>query len=432
MKFLKLSLITLLCVLLIGCSSKTKSVNSDDNAENSPTITVTPEDTEATKDDQTKTTPEATEAPKSTAQTSTTAKSASTSLSNDIYSFQLQFGEDLYQFPMSYEEFTKFGWKLTDDDTETLSPEQYTIATFENKDGYTVYTEIFNLGKDTLPFNKCQIGGITVEEMINYEKEITCFLPGGIQFGVSSKEDIIAAYGDPTDIYDGEIYTQLTYSYDSYQTIEISLDGETKVINKIDIQNLVEEQETSNQEAVNTEVPEIVKKYQAPTSLGKDITKFIVEYDGALYKIPAPVSEFEKNGWKIKKESSDSLIASKDIGWISIMKNNQTLKAMVCNYADTETSINNCFLLSVKGDDSSTNVPITIQNGITRGMSQADLEKALKGTEYEKEDSSSLVFYVIEGADSSTNEVTIIVNKDSKTVQTIELNNQPDTENLFK
>lgn len=225
------------------------------------------------------------------------------------------------------------------------------------------------------------------------------------------------------------MYTALTYEYETYQDVEIQVDKETKVVSKIDMRNMIETAGEADQAqaeaAVSDEVTEEVKSYQAPTELGDDLTKFIVEYDGALYQMPAPVSEFEKNGWTVKEDQSDMTVKGKDFGWVSLMKNNQELRAIAQNYGDNATTIRNCFVTTVKGDDNSTDMPITVQKGITRGMAKADLEKALEGVTYEFEESDMFEYYTIEGPESSLDYVQILVRKDTGVVQAIEVSYTP-------
>lgn len=350
-------------------------------------------------------------------------------LSDDIYSFQAEIDGEVYQFPMSYGEFTAKGWTYDGDAAQTMEPEQYTAAETFKKDSSKLYATIFNLGMNTVPFSECQIGGFSVDSYMMKDSAFSVKLPKGIEFGVSTLEDVKAAYGEPSREYDGEMYTALTYEYETYQDVEIQVDKETKVVSKIDMRNMIEtaseEEKAQAETAVSDEVTEEVKSYQAPTELGDDLTKFIVEYDGALYQMPAPVSEFEKNGWTVKEDQSDMTVKGKDAGWVSLMKNNQELRVMARNYGDNATTIRNCFVTTVKGDDNSTDMPITVQKGITRGMTKADLEKALEGVTYEFEESDMFEYYTVEGPESSLDSVQILVRKDTSVVQAIEVSYMP-------
>lgn len=357
------------------------------------------------------------------------AQTEAQALSDDIYSFQAEIDGEVYQFPMSYAEFTAKGWTYDGDATHTMDPEQYTTAETFKKDASRLYATIFNLGMNTVPFSECQIGGFSVDSFMMKDGAFSVKLPKGIEFGVSTLEDVKAAYGEPSRVYDGELYTALSYEYDMYQNVEIQVDKETKVVSKIEIRNIIEtaseEEQAQAAAQVSDEVTEEVKSYQAPTELGDDFTKFIAEYDGVLYQLPAPVSEFEKNGWTVKEEQSDMTVKGKDFGWVALMKNNQELRVIAQNYGDNATTIRNCFVTTIKGDDNTTNLPITVQKGITRGMAKADLEKALEGVDYEFEESDMFEYYKITGPDSSLDYVQILVRRDTNVVQGIEVTYTP-------
>lgn len=70
-------------------------------------------------------------------------------------------------------------------------------------------------------------------------------------------------------------------------------------------------------------------------------------------------------------------------------------------------------------------MPITVQKGITRGMAKAELEKALEGVTYKFEESDMFEYYTIEGPESSLDRVEILVRKDTRVVQAIEVSNAP-------
>lgn len=350
-------------------------------------------------------------------------------LSDDIYSFQAEIDGELYQFPMSYEEFTAKGWTYGGDAAQTMEPETYTSSEVFKKDSVSVYGTMFNMGMNTVPFSECQVGGFSIDPYSIGDGTISVKLPKGIEFGVSTLDEVKAAYGEPSREYDGDMYTALTYEYESYRDVEIQVSKETNTVSKIDMRNIVqtesEEEQAQAEAQVSDEVTEEVKSYQAPTELGDDFTKFVAEYDGALYQLPAPVSEFEKNGWTVKEDQSDMTVKGKDFGWVALMKNNQELRVIAQNYGDNAAAIRNCFVTTVKGDDNTTDIPITVQKGITRGMAKAELEKALEGVTYKFEESDGFEYYTIEGPKSSLDYVQILVRKDTNVVQGIEVSYTP-------
>lgn len=352
-------------------------------------------------------------------------------LPEDIYSFCLKLDGEIYQFPLSYQEFTSRGWTYTDDETQELTPNSYSSSETFTKGDLQIYASVINLGINTLPVSECTIGGISMDEwQYNKAPDTTLELPGGIEYGVSTLEDVQDAYGTASSTYEGTLYTKLTYQYDYYQEISVYVSTETGVVNEIDLRNYVTNEEENQAAAaeVSDEPTEEVLAYTAPESIGDDLRSFTVEYAGDLYQLPAPVSVFEENGWTIQEENSESVVSGKSFGWVSMSKDNQTLRVIARNYNANAATIRNCFVTDVKGNVNSTNLPITIQKGITLGMSGEDVLTALTGEDYETDDSSDLfLYYTITGTQSSLDKVQILVNKEENQVTGIEVSYEPKT-----
>lgn len=245
-------------------------------------------------------------------------------------------------------------------------------------------------------------------------------LPKGIQYGVSTKDDIIAAYGTPSSDYDGDNYYKMEYKYDSYQTIELYVYKDTGVLEQIKIKNITELEGADN--SVDASVPEIVKNYSAPAELGADLYQFNFELEDKLYKLPCPVSELLANGFTYNADDTNTEIGAGSFGWIELKYNNQTYRAIARNHADYATIIENCFLTSMKSSIHDPDFALTIPCNISRGMSEADLLKALEGFNYETDESSSFKYYkVLDPNGRRTNYFEIVV-KDGE-VAIIELQN---------
>jgi hypothetical protein len=85
-------------------------------------------------------------------------------LSDDIYSFQIQIDEDVYQFPMTYDEFTAFGWVSKDDATGMLDANYREVSHVFEKGDLQCYGEIVNFDVNARPLNECYVGGISVDD----------------------------------------------------------------------------------------------------------------------------------------------------------------------------------------------------------------------------------------------------------------------------
>lgn len=360
-----------------------------------------------------------------------TSEEASSELSDDLYSFQMKINSDVYSFPMSYDDFLALGWTYEDDETMEIQPNSYSPSERFKMGDLEVYATVVNLGINTETVPGCTIAGISVDSFqMDGITDVTIELPGGIQYGVSTLDDITAAYGTPSDTYEGDLYTKVTYEKDYYQDIDLYVDSETGLLNEIEMRNMVADDDANEAAAADVSdepTPEVLA-YEAPTELGDDLTSFIVEYAGDLYQLPAPVSEFVKNGWTIDKDDSASVVAGKGYDWVYMSKDNQNYHTIVRNYNANATVIENCFVTDVEGNVNDTNLPITVQKGLTLGMTEDEVVTALDGVTYELEDSSSTFhYYNIEGPDSSLDHVQIIVNTEEDTVIGIEVSYTPKT-----
>ena len=349
-------------------------------------------------------------------------------LSDDIYSFQIQINEEVYQFPMTYDDFVAKGWEYDPgqyEESPELKPNQYSTTETFKKDGLQIYGIVANFGMNTETIEKCQVCGVKLDKFY-FDKEGTSsvILPGGIERNVATVEDITAAYGDPSDIYEGELYTSLTYELDFYQEVELYVFKEENALLDIEIENMIPLEgatETDTDTAgVSDEVPDVVKKYVAPTSLGSELEEFVVEYDGDLYKLPCPVSEFEKNGWKIVESDSESVVKGQGSGWVTLMKNNQQFRTIVNNYADNATTISNCFVSELEASEFETNMPMKLCNGLEYGMKKEEAIKILKKEKnLEERKGSSYTEYTIPLLDSITDNVVVTIYDDKDIVSTL-------------
>lgn len=298
-------------------------------------------------------------------------------LGDDIYSFSMEFDGQTMKFPMTYQEFTDMGWELSsseDPDTK-VSTNSYGMLTF-NKGASSVYADVINLGINEVGLEDCLIGGISVDG--SYDVDLTAVsvkLPGDIELGKATLDDIKAAYGEPSDTYEGDLYTKLTYEKDSYQEVELSVFKDDNTLKEVDMRNF-EEPEDYDKGTVSDEVPDIVTSYEAPTALGDDMMDTAVEYMGDLYSLPAPVSAFTANGWEIQDAEDTPYVEGGGIAFIDMMKNNQSIHFSVYNETENATALENCFVreLSFATYDPES-IAMKLSGDITLGADKAELIK---------------------------------------------------------
>ncbi len=421
-KLSSILLCILLCIIMVACEAPpdyvdpTAAATEETEPEPEPEETPVPEETAAPDEE-----PEQ-EEQEEEEEAVVTDYSPSDLLSDDLYSFQLQFNNDVFQLPIQFADFEKMGWVFQDDASMTLEPYQYLISGgWRKDDGTQVFTSIINFAPDVMPITECVVTGIIIHQR-NLENGDAFFMPQGIQLAVSTEDELRAAYGEPTEVIESESYNYLDYILNSDQNVEFMIEVKTGIVSDIDIENMIETDDTAQEYVAGdiNEVPAVVGQYVAPSELGDDFDAATIELEGDLYTFPAPVAEFEKNGWEIT-DAPDSFVAQ-DTGFITIEKDNQSLSAFVRNYGDKETIPSNCFVYSLSGGDS---FDITIPCDITFGMSDTELKSVLdqSGAEYEVREDSSYNLYNIEGT-------YVIITRDGK-VDDIEINNMPKAAELF-
>ena len=328
------------------------------------------------------------------------AEAGAATLSSNIYDFQVKIGDAVYQFPMSYEDFTAQGWTMDDSSAtpeDTLGTNSYNWVNFaKGSDRVTAY--LINFGINAVPLSQCLVGGVSIDGTYDFALNATPVeLAGGIQMGVSGLDDIKAAYGDPSDTYEGDLYTKYTYEKDLYEEVEMYVYKDDNTLKQVDMKNLVEP-EGYDKGTVSDEVPDIVTSYQAPAELGADLLDPQVEYCGDLYTLPAPVSAFLANGWTLSGVEDGAFVAGGDVEFIDMMKNNQSVHFSIYNLTENATSVENCFVreLSYASYDNEA-LALKLSGGFELGAKKADLiaEAEAKGYLY-SEDGDYLNIYKTE------------------------------------
>lgn len=309
-------------------------------------------------------------------------------LSNSLYDFQVKIGDEIYQFPMYYEDFTAQGWTIgkNDDPEMGVGTNSYCSVSFY-KGNDRVSVSVLNLGINELPIKECLIAGINVNAQYDFDAEKTPVeLPCGIVVGTSTADDIITAYGDPSDTYEGEMYTSYSYEKDIYEEITFYVYKESNALQEVDMRNFAEP-EGYDKGSVSEEVPEIVTNYTAPTELGTEMLDPRVEFCGDLYTLPAPVSAFLENGWELVDVEEGAYAAGRDLEFVDMMKNNQTIHVGVYNFTKNATAIENCFVRDLDlGSYDSEALTFCLSGGFTIGAKKADLIAAAEASGYAYEE----------------------------------------------
>lgn len=380
MKMKKLSLLFAAMMLFAGSVSSAESVAEEVQ-------------TEASSEAQAETSSEA----QTEAQTGADAAAGQTGLSEKWSDFQIQIDDQVYQFPMTYQDFVSYGWTSEDSEFPTLEPSQYDLLYF-TKDDVRCMAYVINLAKNNMAADQCLVGGISIDSFDWDVSAGNVVLPGDIVRGEASAAAIEEAYGTPSDVYEGDLYKKLTYETDSYCRLEMSVDNETGVLSDIEVRNFVEPEGFDAGE-ISEEIPAEVTAYEKPDALGDSLEEFRISLDGAVYEVPVPVSVLIADGWELDTSDSDAEVAAHDIGWVTLRKGGQEIREIAVNYADYATIPENCWFETLSVGGYTLEAEGELPCGIKTGMAEADLTAILDqaGVTYttEADEGSDFAYYKI-------------------------------------
>ncbi len=318
-----------------------------------------------------------------------TADSGETGLSDSLFDFQIEILGEVYQFPMTYADFTAKGWapKNEEDANEMLGANTYSFFTFQKGD-LSASVNIMNLMVNEAPVTDCLAAGIEIDGVYS-DADIASLgikLAKGVTMGVSTVDDIKAAYGEPSDTYEGDLYWKMTYDKDIYEDVEFYVYKEQNALLEVSLRNMVEP-ENFDKGSASGETPEIVSSYTAPTELGTEIMDPVVEYCGDLYRLPCPITAFQANGWKMDGISEDAFVEGRGIDFITMTRDTQSIDLTVRNKTQNAVLHENCFVteLELSAYDAS-NLSMTLSGGFALGANKGDIIAAAEAKGYKAEE----------------------------------------------
>ena len=295
-------------------------------------------------------------------------------MSDELFDFTFTLEGEVYKLPCKYETLTQNGWTISssgyNSDTKIAgdSYESFSMV----KDGRKIIVYSYNLSGNAKPIKDCRIGGIECEAYNEVDFEIA----QGITV-YDSVETIKEAFGVPGYSNSGDTYQSLTYyavKDSNYNCVRFYITDDGKY-SSIEMKNFIET--SADQTATSTERPAYLDDYVTPNSMGEDLKSAVINIGGDLYQLPAPVSAFLDNDWEVTQQSGDVVAGGTD--YIRVERDGAELQLSVINYAEYQTTVENCAVYKVSADaDDLAEVCIGSQNdSITFGSTRDDLEAAI-------------------------------------------------------
>ena len=347
-------------------------------------------------------------------------------MSDDLYSFQVAVNGVTYTLPAPFSDFAANGWNADSVAPATLDPNHMTLGDpIKDSSGKVVYMTFINMTSDVQNIPQCMVGQVMLDDY-DAPKGATLVLPKGITLG-STADEVIAAYGQPSDSYSGDTIKTLTYTQQTYSEVEITVDVSTNKVSQIKVENYNAKSASSSQPASSSgSASQTALPYTPPTDLGSNWDSFNVNYGGALYHLPVPVQVMLSNGWKMVSDPNQTVAAKSSQVGVQLSKDNQTLDTSVRNYLTTGQPVSNCYVTDLKYDiNDNAKVPLSLAKGISEKSTEADITAAY-GTPTSTD--SSLSFkYLTYG--TVFQKVTFTIDKSTGKIVAIEVEYMPKTLN---
>ncbi len=295
------------------------------------------------------------------------------SMSDNIFDFTFELDGTIYKLPCNYSDFTDAGWTISstgyNGDT-TIKGNSYD-SFYMSRDGKKIYVSSYNFSGNSKKISECKIGAI--ECQASYGSVLK--MAKGITYS-STADEIKNAYGTPSSQNKGSDYQTISYELNgsNYNKIKFYISDDSKY-SSVEIMNFV--QTANDNTETNNSKPDYLSTYKAPASLGTDMLAGVVNIEGDLYQLPAPVSAFLDNGWEVIEQSG--AIVSGGTDSIRVEKNGKEMYLQITNYADYQTTAENCavYRIAITDDDK---VDITVPCGnktLKIGTPKADVESCL-------------------------------------------------------
>lgn len=150
-------------------------------------------------------------------------------------SYTVKINDKVLTLPCTIADLEEAGLSV---DTDYL-PEDSMItdfgaAWFTDENGNEILADLLPAGEEAQSVSECLIVGLTVSEFDTMQGGIDILFPGGIRTG-SSAEDVVAAYGEADDVYEGEVIDIYSWYEEGsyYNGCSVDVDVESGQITEI-------------------------------------------------------------------------------------------------------------------------------------------------------------------------------------------------------
>ena len=310
-----------------------------------------------------------------------------TVLSSNWEDLQLEINGDVYSFPMSYSELIELGWTMDDrmqNPYSLLGPSRGIIARFVHYSNSEIRVpfRIRNMDSDTRRASDSFIMGVDIQTWEPGSPNILndiIVLPGGVEFGKVTLDEILDLYGEPERKSTQDDHTRVEYLLRISETEFQHIRFDVSVYDSGGIRGLSMHWDATPKGFVQSIASHDnvfnIETYVTPLEFGNDPSSRILKIDNALFLMPFPVNELINIGWNLQDDVVNRTIAGETSGdFITIVDTNYIQRTIrVTNYSSMSAVPANTRVTFI----SSNHVNIILPGNIKVGTSRDDLEAAL-------------------------------------------------------
>ena len=359
-------------------------------------------------------------------------KSGSETDTRNLFTFQI--GDESYQIPGKVSDYLDKGWTFDDDIEAATIIDSYSkeFLEFYYPGGRnSLLVDITNFSLDAQEAKDCYITKISLSDydMEEFGNELTIH-GGDLVLGKSTEADIVAAMGEPDELFEGTYGDVLYYYGDSSNSLEYCVGyslNEDRVFENIRLTN-ENEPVGFEQVDVSSERPSYLDNYVAPSSLGDDPFSGNFELDGTVYNLPVPFEELTRNGWKYDGDENYSVGSGQEYV-IQFRKGNMSFTTNVYNPTDKAILLKYTIVVMIGANNSSyDDYLIQFPGGLNCDLTEEEVKEYIKNNgienyEYKKGSSSYSIPFDQTGKirSAANNEYTIFMGE--KTVYFMHVRN---------
>lgn len=166
---------------------------------------------------------------------------------------------------------------------------------------------------------------------------------------------------------------RLEYDYGAVQHFKVTLVPNSESIFQYSVASIrAEITQPAGTGTIGTDLV-IQTPYQAPGSLTNNPYDYIFELDGALYQMPFPARELERNGWKMEAQGT---LGAGDRKTVHVSKSGVSLTLGLWNYDIANSNFNDCQVVWIKTgrDKAMDSVNFSLAEGIKNGQTRTEIE----------------------------------------------------------